>query len=1163
MKHIQEKVKDLINVHKLLSLQDFSDDPAETLAGYRFTDATSELMVKWLDRVAGLQNGDGYACALAGYRGVGKSHFSGAFAALVSIPDLRSKVTDSHVANGAQGLLRRRYPVINVRRGTRETLLDEVRDGVARTFDLESATLPDKVMDLLVLARTRSGDLPFLMLIDTAVERTSRVSRDDGPVLAEIADAARSINAFVGVILDDDISGADGTNSAIVKSYTIDYLDQEHLYKVVDTFVFPKENQFRPVLHDIYEYFREVMPSFRWSEQKFTALYPLHPVVLEVAPFVRLFVHDFALLGFASEAGERILGRPANSLIALDEVFDKAEKGLRKIDDLKEAFAAYDRLNSEVIAKIPVMQRLQAKLVLKALLLLSLDGQGTTASEITAGMLIYDEKDAQKASNTVEELIRTFAEALPDDVRVYSQEGSEVRYSLKVSSKDKLNTSLQDEAAKLDRKVVDAVLHKLFHERYSDSTFFSADGGRRNSVECYLTWRGGLRRGRVTWNLNGEGETVNAQNEGDAHDWEVIVDRIEDEESFGDRTDEYPRAQWRPAELKPDEIDALLRFHVLSTNADLREQFGDQIRASLHSHALHVRRIVNRVFIDDGRLLIDGFDYNFNEDARGTAQLSELFTYMLEPLFEARYPQHPFFLRRIGISEVASLVTDFYSGSRNQLSEVQELAQTFAMPLGIVKLVDGVYVSESVEKLRELSAAAAILTLVDNSEKECSVHGVYDELKRSPYGYVREAQQLVMAAMVSQRLIEFVTSKGDRINQRSLDLKIIWDDIVGIARPHETAISSKKLIQWAEWFTGDREFKSFDIAGHRKNLIEGISEWIENWDKARTLIRFSEIPVESVNSDIWRKASKATNTLGTTAATFKLVKDNSLGLEECFGRISELFLDDPAKFKLADEELKLVENFVRGWNEIRTIRGYLAIAELTDSEEIENCRESLLEMIEEFNSSPSESRVREVGYLWVKFKREFIDYFASAHDAIMRSHRLQAHADEILRSDDWWEFENLSIAFEWNRYEAGRVQHLREQVSELNCTANVRELLKSRPFCNCGFSLSHEEEWAAVTADLETSLSYGLATLKAAIIGRSSDVVPLLENLLSRTNDREMARSIGELISHMRAGTLEARLNGHHLGALRSVLRTLATRGRGDLADEIEGKLNASLAPAE
>src|SRR5688572_4517080 len=397
MKRIQEKVKDLVEVRKLYNLHGYAASPAETLAAYHFTDATAELMSKWIDRITALQGGEGMACALAGFRGVGKSHFLATLGAIAALPELRTKISDSHVSAAAQGLLRRRYPLVNVRRGTEPTLIEEFRVGISKAFGVELADVPNEVPDLMSLAKSRAGDLPFLVLVDTAEDRGARVARDDGPVLGEIAQASKGMSALVAVALDDDIAGADGTNSAIVRTFTIDYLDQDHLYKVVDTHLFPKNNQFRHVLHDVYDYFREVMPSFRWSEQKFSALYPLHPVILEIAPFVRLFVQDFALLSFASEASERILGRPANSLIALDEVFDSAEKGLRKIEDLQEAFAAYDRLNTEVVAKIPILQRLQAKLILKALLLLSLDGQGTTAADITAGMLIFDEKDTQKA----------------------------------------------------------------------------------------------------------------------------------------------------------------------------------------------------------------------------------------------------------------------------------------------------------------------------------------------------------------------------------------------------------------------------------------------------------------------------------------------------------------------------------------------------------------------------------------------------------------------------------------------------------------------------------------------------------------------------------------------------------------------------------------------
>ncbi|MEQ1765047.1 MAG: hypothetical protein ABL984_18115, partial [Pyrinomonadaceae bacterium] len=66
MKRINEKVKDIVDVRKFQSLRDFNEDAGATLSAYRFTDATSELMSKWLDQIVRLQGGQGSSLALAG-----------------------------------------------------------------------------------------------------------------------------------------------------------------------------------------------------------------------------------------------------------------------------------------------------------------------------------------------------------------------------------------------------------------------------------------------------------------------------------------------------------------------------------------------------------------------------------------------------------------------------------------------------------------------------------------------------------------------------------------------------------------------------------------------------------------------------------------------------------------------------------------------------------------------------------------------------------------------------------------------------------------------------------------------------------------------------------------------------------------------------------------
>ena len=216
--------------------------------------------------------------------------------------------------------------------------LKKLREGIAAAFETGPDVVGSTPAEIISFTSEKGGAGPAVLIIDTDIEREARVSRDDGGILSEIAEAAEGTNVFVAVALDDDVATADGRNSGISRSYKIDYLDHEHLYKIIDAHIFPKNNQKRAVISHLFENFRAVLPSFRWSEQRMASVYPLHPVIVEVAPFVRLFIQDFALLAFASAAGTKILNRPADSLIALDELFDTVEKSLRKSGDLERRF---------------------------------------------------------------------------------------------------------------------------------------------------------------------------------------------------------------------------------------------------------------------------------------------------------------------------------------------------------------------------------------------------------------------------------------------------------------------------------------------------------------------------------------------------------------------------------------------------------------------------------------------------------------------------------------------------------------------------------------------------------------------------------------------------------------------------------------------------------
>src|SRR5690606_37680899 len=339
-------------------------------------------------------------------------------------------------------------------------------------------------------------------------------------------------------------------------------------------------------------------------EQRFSALFPLHPAIMEIAPFVRLYLHEFALLGFASEAGARIMGRPANSLIAPDEVFDNVEDSLRKIEVLAGAFEIYDRLNNEVVAKQPVVKRLHAKLILKGMMLFSHSEEGSTAAEIGASMLIFDEADPSAAIEDIENVLAAFAAAAPDGIKTEPDASGQSRYSFRLDAKDGLKHALQAAAASVEPAQIDAILKRLLAERFPYFSF-SPDESDASSdrADAYLLWRGGVRKGELLWNFS-QGAPASVLSE--TADWTVIV-----ASDPGAAATSHPMSVgWIPGEIAAGDRDTFARYWLLLNDAEIRTEHKEHLATAIQTHASSTAKAFQRIFLDQAVLSISGFEYN-------------------------------------------------------------------------------------------------------------------------------------------------------------------------------------------------------------------------------------------------------------------------------------------------------------------------------------------------------------------------------------------------------------------------------------------------------------------------------------------------------------------------------------------------------------------------
>lgn len=1076
MKRVEEKVKDIVEVRPFTNLHDFAADPSLTLGSYYFTDITADLMVKWLDRIAMVKPGNGCALALAGFRGVGKSHFLAAISAIVSHTELRAGITDSYVAAGAERLGRRHNPVAVIGRGSGTTLLAELKSEIASLLSVSPNLLSDSLYDLLLKATEKCGDQPLVLLFDTALGRKSRVERDDGDILGEIAEAAKTLGIFVGVALDDDISGADGPNSSISRCFSIDYLDQEHLYKIVDSRIFYKHRQMLPVLRDIYENYRSVLPSFRWSEQRFSALYPLHPATLEIAPLIRLYIHDFALLGFASEAGVRILGRPANSLIGLDEIFDGVESRLRLVGDLNSAFEAFDAIEKEIVPQMSVQQRLPAKLVMKGLFLLSLDGQGANANELAAAMTIVPTEGADDHRLDIEGFLSNIANTYPASIKIIEQGDGVKKFAFKFSLRSDAD-AIADEAAK---EVTDEMIHWLLRkhpvEKYSNSD--RPKIGSDDAIQCAIEWRGSIRSGSVAFDPKGSA-TQQTDPEGKC-DWTVNVVFRNEDPAPQSGTGGIDHFEWVAGELTEDEKVTLRRHYVLQSRPDIRELFGSGSVTIAHVSSLAVEKIWNRVFFEDGELRAGSDIFRFSEEARSSFSLSQLFTGMLGPVFESRYAAHPEFVETLTGKQSATLLTNFFGGANSASLETQHLAEVFAFPLGLAERIEDVWVPTPAEKLAENPLIKLILNdkaFVAGSVAQLET--IRTNLLLSEYGLTREPLNVILAALAAQRQIEFVTSSGNRINHRSLDLQILWEDIVGVAKPLHEQYSLERLLSWAKLVTGNSGLRSVDRSEDRLLIIDSLSGWLLGWNQHDLIAAFDSLPDEYLNSAIWKTAASLRKSFGTMAERIEALIGDEITLDECLHSIAAVFADSHEDFEKKKGELRILRSSIDRIKEVIEITAYLALCEPTDDVDVENSRSAVLSKLDYIRLGNCRDGESSLNSEWTQFNELFATFYDERHRNVMVSGVASPILRDPLRSSRWAIFNALSRTSFFEPRFARAAEGLIRRTRKAPCNSDVRSKLVASPMCGCSFRLGDRNDQDGILERFDLILDLGLASFGA------------------------------------------------------------------------------------
>ena len=316
-------------------------------------------------------------------------------------------------------------------------------------------------------------------------------------------------------------------------------------------------------------------------------------------------------------------------------------------------------------------------------------------------------------------------------------------------------------------------------------------------------------------------------------------------------------------------------------------------------------------------------------------------------------------------------------------------------------------VPSSWKELKEAAFSKELSLLVENDDDTVGLDKVDKILRARPFGLSREAIRSILAAYVSQGQIEFVTEGGNRIGSRSLDLHIIWDDIVAISKPAHSSYSTERLTEWASELLCPDKAASLSSVEDEKIIEEGLLDWLQVWRTEGIAQQFRDLPDESVNVAIWQLSERVVSSFETTAKLIEEMPKTGSSVREALAGIVESFSDSFDVFRMRLDQRNGLRRFLDGVRERGASFKLLSVLEPADNDQFESLRASLIEGVA--IADPLDWDQQEV---LAKKVREL----ASLH----RDRRVESQnkgetvgtvrevVDEIMSSREWQEFDVIS-----------------------------------------------------------------------------------------------------------------------------------------------------------
>jgi hypothetical protein len=451
-----------------------------------------------------------------------------------------------------------------------------------------------------------------------------------------------------------------------------------------------------------------------------------------------------------------------------------------------------------------------------------------------------------------------------------------------------------------------------------------------------------------------------------------------------------------------------------------------------------------------------------------------------------------------------------------------------------------------------LHPVAALMDALASSEGPLSMADLHGKLGSEPFGLTFESQCLIVTALVSRGVLEFVTNSGNRIGSRSLDLKLVWEDVAGITMPEKAEVFDEALVRWAARLTGDEGLKSVSSETARESVYQALSQWTVEWKKRDLLARFERLPDHMITTELWHLGSRVRKSFGVVGDLLSSIENSDVSIKNSLRFIQEAFSGSEVEFLARSADADALESALRAAPTRNEIRDQLSFFEATDFHEVERSRRPILDVLTRGASVETTVAAGRLTAHWDEFRENFNKYLETRHQASARSHDIRDRANEIMASHEWWIYENLSSVEQFPTRFRHIIKEILRELRTCNCTADVQT---GQPaFCAiCGYAIKSDRYRSQLCGRMWETVNQSIVAYDHVLQRMKDDVLERAEAIAKRAKDKTAGAAARRLVDKLKKDDTVAGYDDDELRTLVVVFRELQapTTGLHDVEESI------------